>query len=142
MRHQSGVVLGEMQVNATQHPNPGLDVPALSPPDLPLGGRRQAGEVPILDPNQVGFAQREVQVEVDQTVQCGGWIGGFLNDSLRTGQQSRAYAHEQLDEQCFLVREVAVDGGTADSGGGTDVLKSHGRETALGNQLLGGGQQL
>ena len=43
---------------------------------------------------------------------------------------------------CSLVLPLALLGACGDSGGGTDVLKSHGRETALGNQLLGGGQQL
>jgi hypothetical protein len=46
---------------------------------------------------------------------------------------------EQFGDECFLVGEAAVDGADADAGGPGDVVEG-GVESALGEQLGGGGE--
>ena len=59
-----------------------------------------------------------------------------------TREQPGADPDQQLDQQRLLVGEVPVDGRTADSGGGADVLQPHREESPLGEQPFGGRQQL
>ena len=79
-------------------------------------------KVAVLNADQVRLAEREVQMEVDQSVQCRPGIVGAGDDVCGAGQQAGAYPHEQLDEKRFLIGEVAIDRRSADTGGGTDVL--------------------
>ena len=51
--------------------------------------------------------------------------GAPRDDGGRPGQQPGADADQQLDQQRLLVREVPVDRGPADPGGGADILQSH-----------------
>ena len=64
------------------------------------------------------------------------------DDGGSAGQQPGADADQQLDQQRLLVREVPVDRGPADAGGGADVLQPHRQEAALGDQPFGRGDQL
>lgn len=142
MRHHPGTVLVQVRTEVTQHRHPGLDVTALRPADLPLGDGREVGQVAILDRDEVGLAEREVQMELDETGQRVGGTAGALHHGLATVEQSGADPDQQLDEQCLLVGEVPVDGRAADARRGADVLEADGQEPALGDQLFGCGQQL
>ena len=114
--------------------DPDLDVLPLRLADLTLRGLGQVPQIAVLDADQIGLAEREIEVEVDQPVQRGRGVGRFGDDGGRSGEQSSADAHQQLDQQRFLVGEVPVDRGPADPGGRTDVLQPHGEKTALGYQ--------
>ena len=58
------------------------------------------------------------------------------------GEQAGADADQQFDQQRFLVGEVPVDRGPADTCRGADVLESDGEESAFGDQAFGRGDQL
>ena len=75
MRHQPGVAFGKLWLEFAQDAHPNLDILALGPADLAFGGGRQIGEVAVLDPDEVRFAQSEVEMKVDQAVQCRGRVG-------------------------------------------------------------------
>jgi len=75
VRHQPGVGFGKSGLEFAQHAHPHLDVQALGAANLAFGGGRQIGEVAILNPDEVGLTQREVEVKVDQAVQRRGRIG-------------------------------------------------------------------
>ncbi len=105
-----------------------------------MGG--QVGEISILNPDQVRFVEGEVQVELDQPGECRGRVRCGVDDGVATGHESGADSHQQFDQQCLFVGEVPVDGRSAHPGSCTDVLQTHGQETAFGDQLLGGGEQL
>jgi len=68
VRHQPGVGFGESGLEFTQHAHPHLDVLALRAAHLAFGGDWQIGEVTVLNPDEVGLTQREVEVKVDQAV--------------------------------------------------------------------------
>ena len=142
VRRQPGVGFGQLRVQLAQHAHPDLDVLPLRFAHLPLRGVGQVRKVAVLDPDQVGLAQGEVEMEIDEAVQrrrrvsvVGGHIAG-------TGEQPGADPDQQLDQQRLLVREVPVDGRTADPGGGADVFQPDREETALGEQPFGGRQEL
>ena len=123
-------------------PDPDLDVLSLCLADLTFRRCGQVVQVAVLNPDQVGFAQREVEVEVDQPVERVGRRCRSLQHAPGAREQPRADADEQFDQKRFLVGEVAVDRGAADSGRGPDVLEPHGEEPAFGHQSLGGGDEL
>ena len=129
-------------IQPAQDIDPDLDVLPLGLADLTLGGLGQVPQVAVLDADQVGLAEREVEVEVDQPVQRGRGVGRVGDDGGRSGEQSGADPHQQLDQQRFLVGEVPVDRGPADPRGGADVLQPHGEKAALGDQPFGRGDEL
>lgn len=86
MCHHPGAVLGEIRIEFAEDGHPGLDVATLRPPDLPLGRRRKVGKVAVLDPDEIGLAESEVQMELDQTGQGGGRIIGPGHHILPAGQ--------------------------------------------------------
>lgn len=67
MRLDSGRRLGEIGVQIAQDGHPDFDVLPLSPANLAARCLGQIFQVPILDPNEFRLAQREVEMEVDQT---------------------------------------------------------------------------
>ena len=75
VRHQAGVGLGKSRLELAQYAHPHLHILALGPAYLPFGGGWQISEVAVLNPDEIRFTQREVKVEVDQTVQRRGWCG-------------------------------------------------------------------
>ena len=107
-----------------------------------LGRLGQVREVAVLDADQVWFAQREVEVKIDEAVQRRGRVGVAGRHVAGTGEQSGADPDQQLDQQRLLVGEVPVDGRTADTGGGADVFQPHREEAAFGEQPFGGRQEL
>lgn len=81
-------------------------------------------------------------MEFDQPGECGSRVRRGVDDGLAAFHQSGAHPDQQFDQQCLFVGEVPVDGRSADSGRGADVLQADGEEAAFGDQLLGGAQQL
>ena len=142
MRHQPGAILGEVGVDPAQYPNPGLDVAALRPADLPLGRPGQIGQIPVLDPDQARLAEGEVQVELNQARQGGCRIVGVGDHRLCAFQQTGADSHQKFDQQRLLAREVPIDCRTADARRSTDVLQSDREESAFGDQFFGRRQKL
>ena len=142
MRHQARVGLTACTVQLQKYVDPDLDVLPLRLAHLTFRGLGQMAQVAILDADQIGLAEREVEVEVDEPVQRGLGVGRLGDDGGRACEQPGADAHQQFDEQRFLVREVPVDRGPADSGGGTDVLEPDGEKAALGDQSFRGGDEL
>ncbi len=140
MRHYPGTVLGQARINVPQYTDPGLDVAALRPTDLSLGGSGQVGQVPVLDTDEVRLTQGEVKVEVDQTVECGPGVGCARDDLLATREQSGADPHQEFDQQSLFAGEVPVDGRPADACRGADVLEADGKKSPFGDECLGGGQ--
>ena len=69
-------------VELAQHVHPDLDVLALRLAHLTLRRRGQVAQVAVLDPDQVGLAEREVEVEVDQPVERGGGRCGSATTSV------------------------------------------------------------
>ncbi len=66
MRHHPGFRLRHRRVAATQHRDPDLDVLTLRAAHLAFGRGREVSQVAVLDSDQIGFPEREVEVEVDQ----------------------------------------------------------------------------
>src|ERR1700739_74915 len=81
------------------------------------------GEVAVLNPDQIRFTQREVEVEVDQAVQRRGGVSLAGSDLSRTGEQAGADANQQLDQQRLLVGEMPIDRRAADTRWGPDVFQ-------------------
>ena len=98
MRHYAGLVFGKPGVQRAQSAHPGLDVASLSTSNLSLGRRREVREVAVLDADQVGFAQREVEMEVDETVQGGGRVRALRQNRLRARQEPGADTDQQFDQ--------------------------------------------
>ena len=69
VRHQPRVGLGESGLELAHHAHPYLHVLALRSAHLLFGGGRQMSEVAVLNANEIWFAEREVEVEVDQPVE-------------------------------------------------------------------------
>ena len=69
MRHHPGVGLVDIGVDPAQYVDPDLDVLPLRFPYLPRGGRRQVAQVAVLNADEIGFAESEVEVKLDQAVQ-------------------------------------------------------------------------
>lgn len=90
--HQPGVVLAECVVKPPQHVDPDLDVLPLRLTDLALRGRRKMGEIAVLLADQVGLAEREVQVKVDQAVERFPGVIGLCDDGRGARQQPGADA--------------------------------------------------
>ena len=81
MRHQPGVGLVESRMQFAQHADPDLDVAPLGAPNLTLRAERQMRQIAILDADQVRLTQREVEVELDQSVQRRGRVGASVTTS-------------------------------------------------------------
>ena len=103
-----------------------------------LGG--QVRELPILDPDDVGLGQGEVDVELDEVLQRL-LVGGPRCESLFEAEQ-QAFAHpdQQLDEHRLFAREVVVERGTADSDLCSEVFDRDGAIAPFGEQVPGGGE--
>lgn len=82
VRHHPGTVFGQVGVHLPQHADPGLHVAALCSANLPLGGGGKVGQIPILNPDQIRLTQDEVQVKVDQALECRLGVGGAGHDLL------------------------------------------------------------
>ena len=81
MRHHSGLRLRHRRVAAAQHCDPDLDVLTLRAAYLAFGRCREVPQVAVLDSDQIGFSEREVEVEVDEGGQRGLGVGRGLRDS-------------------------------------------------------------
>lgn len=90
--HQRGVVLADSVVKPPQHVDPDLDVLPLRLTDLALRGRRKMGEIAVLLADQVGLAEREVQVKVDQAVERFPGVLDLCDDGRSARQQPGADA--------------------------------------------------
>ena len=75
-------------------------------------------------------------MKVDEPVKHIRRVVGRRDHICGACQQPRTDSDQQLDQQRLLVGEVPVDRGTADTGGGTDVLQPHREKTALGDKAL------
>lgn len=65
-----------MVLQAAERVDPDLDVLPLRPAHLAFGTHRQVGQIAVLDSDEIWFAEDEVEVEVDQAVECvGGTVG-------------------------------------------------------------------
>ncbi len=62
--------------------------------DLTLGRRREVAEIAVLDPDQVGLVEGEVQMEVDQTVEGSGGVGCIGEHGRRAVQEASTDAHQ------------------------------------------------
>ena len=71
MRHQACVVIVVGAVAPKKDVDPDLDVLALRLTNLTLRGRGQISQIAVLDTDQIGFVEREVEVEIDQSVESG-----------------------------------------------------------------------
>ena len=98
MRHHPGLVLGKLGIQRAQRAHPDLDIAPLGSADLALCRGRKVREVAVLDADQIRFAQCEVEVELDEAVQCGSRIRVVRQHALRTGQQPGADADQQFDQ--------------------------------------------
>ena len=85
MRHQPRVRFATRTVQLTKDVDPDFDVLPLGLAHLTLSGIGQVPQVAVLDANQIGLAEREVEMEVDQPVQRGRGVGRIGDDcaSLR-----------------------------------------------------------
>ncbi len=85
MRHQPRVGFAARAVQPTKDVDPDFDVLPLGLTDLTLRGIGQVPQVAVLDADQIGLAEREVEMEVDQPVQRGRGVGRIGDDgaSLR-----------------------------------------------------------
>ena len=90
MRHQSGVGFGQIGVESAQHADPDFHVLTLRFTHLPFGGRGQVREVTVLNPDEVRFSEREIEVEIDQAVQGRSGAGAAVLHGARTGEQPGA----------------------------------------------------
>jgi hypothetical protein len=88
------MVLGQVGAQLPQHAHPGLDVAALRPPYLPLRRRGKVRQVAVLDSDEVGLAEGEVQVEVDQSHQCGLGVIGSGQHRVPALQKAGADSHQ------------------------------------------------
>ena len=81
MRHQSRVGLAVRTVQPPKDAHPDLDVLPLRLADLTLRGLGQVAQIAVLDADQVRLAEREVEMEVDQSVQRVVGVGCLGDDS-------------------------------------------------------------
>ena len=98
MRHQPGVGLAERVIQLPQHADPDLDILPLRLSHLPLGRRWKVAQIAILNTDQVLFSEREVQVEVNESVQRVRRFLGLFDDGCGAGQQSGADPDQQLNQ--------------------------------------------
>ena len=68
--------------------DPDLDVLPLRLADLTLRGLGQVAQIAVLDADQIGLPEREVEMEVDQSVQRGLGVGCIGDDSGGPGEQA------------------------------------------------------
>jgi hypothetical protein len=129
-------------VASLQQIDPDLHILALRFANLTLGPFRQVRQVPVLDTDEIWLAKRKFEVKIDEPIEGHVDVGRLRDDRLRAGQQPGADADQQFDEQRLLVREVPVDGRAADARGGSDVLQPHREISTLGDEALGGRDQL
>lgn len=142
MRHHPGGLVLKSGIEVPQSGDPRLDVAALSPPHLALSGRRQVGQIAVLNPDEVRLVEGEVEMEFDQPSQRCGRVRRGIDDGLAACHEPGAHLDQQFDQQRLFVGKVPVDGGPADPGRGPNVLQAHCQETPFGDQLFGGGEQL
>jgi hypothetical protein len=126
------------RVQPRQHGHPHLDVAALQPAHLRGLGVRQRAEVAVLDGDQRGVVEGEVDLELDQRAQLGGGVGAGLGHPLApAGEQALADPHEHLGEHRVLAREVPVDRRAGDTDRRADVVHADRPGAPLGEQLRG-----
>src|SRR5690606_24233007 len=146
VRAHPGLLLRQLGQQTAQHGHPHLDVLALGAANLPSGLRWQVVQVAVLDADEFGFAEGEVQMEVHQGGQRGGRVVApaqiRLVDGPAAREQPAAHADQQLDQQRFLAGEVPVDGGPADPDGRAQIVEPHAEEPALGDQARARLEQL
>ena len=82
VRRQPGIGFGQLWVQLAQYTHPDLDVLPLRFAHLPLCRVGQVRKVAVLDTDQVGFAQGEVEMEIDEAIQRRGRVslaGGHIS---------------------------------------------------------------
>ncbi len=103
VRHQTRIGFGVRAVQAAKDVHPDLDVLPLGLADLTLRGFGQVPQVAVLDADQIGLAEREIKIKVDQPIERGRGVGRIGHNGARAGQQSSADPYQQFDKQCFLL---------------------------------------
>jgi hypothetical protein len=114
-----------MEAREDLHPH--LHIAALEGPDCRLVLIGKAAEIPVLDPDDVRLAQREVHLELHQATQGRQGIGTAGCHPAPAVQQFLADGDQQVREDRLLAGKVAVNGRAADAGGCPKVP----RETRL-----------
>lgn len=98
MRHHPGAVLVQPGSDLAQDAHPGFDITPLCAAHLPLGRCGQVRQIAILNPDEIRLVEGEVEVELDEAVQCCDGVTGAGHHSLAPGQQAGAHLDEQFDE--------------------------------------------
>jgi hypothetical protein len=101
----------------------------------------QVEAIPVVDQDQLGLGQREVELPADEAEQRLRRGGGRLPDALPAVAQGVADPDQQRRQHRVLAGEVPVDGGAADPGRAADVLEADAEVAVLGDEALGRGQQ-
>ena len=103
MRHQPGIGFFD-PVARPKQVDPDLHVLALRFTDLTLGPLRKMRQVAVLDTDEIRLIRSEVEMKVDEPVQCRIVVAAPAHDRSRAGQQASADADEQFDQQRLFVR--------------------------------------
>ena len=143
-RLDGGAGLGRVEVGAQlpQRVDPDVDVGQLQ-----LAHRRGAvgaevGPLAVLDDDQRGVAQGELDVPGDQRVEGGLGVGGARRALASLRQEPLADRDERLGQDVVLAGEVLVERRAGDAARAADVVHRDAVEPALGEQGRGGVEDL
>ncbi|BDZ53464.1 hypothetical protein GCM10025870_05370 [Agromyces marinus] len=132
---------GPVGPKSGEHVDPELDVLALQAADLVRVGAVEAVEVAVLDADDVGVREGEVDVEADERVQRGRGVGDLVRGASPSVEEPTARVGEDRGEHRGLAREVAVHGGAGHARGLPEFLEGDSRVPAVGEEPCGGSEQ-
>ena len=125
---------GAVGMQLAEHFDPQLDILTLQAPHAVAVLVAEAREVAILDPDDIGVVQREVDVERHEGGEPDARVALARQDVAAAAEELLAHLDEDRAEQRLLVGEVPVHRRAADADRSAEVFEADAAEAALGEE--------